>query len=69
LEYIEASFTDGEVRKLLNDAFLFNPWLSKKEDGEGDDEIPAKVRQELIERRKQWMEQHGRGNSSNGTMD
>jgi len=60
LEYIKSSFTLNEISQLLDDAVIFNPWVSKKEPT--SDEIPEDEylarRKEFEEQRKEW-EQSG----------
>jgi len=58
LDYIKSSFNLEEISRLLDDAVLFNPWISKKK--EQAEEIPeadyVKRREEFDKRRKEWLE-------------
>jgi hypothetical protein len=53
LDYILLSFDDEYVKKLLDDAILFNPWASKHKEPE---EVPQDIRQQIMDKRKQWEE-------------
>ena len=53
-EYILTSFDEREIKTLLDDALLFNPWVSKKD--KEPEEIPEDVREELRNKRREWLE-------------
>jgi len=40
------------VRQLIDDALLFNPWISKSKE---PDDVPENIRKEMLEKRKQWL--------------
>ena len=48
---------------LLDDALLFNPWVSNKKDTSED--IPTDVREDLRKRREEWL--NGRASKHNIT--
>jgi len=56
LEYIKSSFDDDYIKKLLEDAVLFNPWVSKQHKPE---EIPQDIRQQIMDNRTQWERDYG----------
>jgi hypothetical protein len=49
---------------LLDDALLFNPWVSKEHPPE---EIPQDIRQQIMEKRKQWEENGANNNPRPGS--
>ena len=52
LEYIYTSFDESKIKDLLDDALLFNPWISKKKEPE---EIPEDTREKLRKEREDWL--------------
>jgi len=48
---------------LLDDALLFNPWISKKKDTSED--IPEDARENMRKRREEWI--NGRASKHNTT--
>lgn len=53
LEYIKTSFDDSYIKKLLDDALIFNPWVSKHK----SEEIPQDIIQQIAESRKKWEQE------------
>ena len=54
LEYIYTSFNERQVKELLDDALLFNPWISTKKEPE---EIPQNVREQMKKEREKWLQE------------
>ena len=53
LEYIYTSFDQLQIKDLLDDALLFNPWVSTKKEPE---DVPEGVREQLRKEREKWLE-------------
>ena len=56
LDYIVTTFNEKDMKELLENAMLFNPWVDSKKDTSED--IPADVRKQLMEQRKKWEQEH-----------
>ena len=56
LEYIKTSFSQSEVKRLLDDALLFNPWVSSKKE-HAPDKVPEEAREQLRQQREEWLQQ------------
>ena len=62
LEHIKTSFSEIDLKDLLDDAILFNPMISKKDTSSASGEIPEDARKSIMEglqKRRELMKDHG----------
>jgi hypothetical protein len=57
LDYIWHSFSDIYINELIEDALACNPWISKREEPPGPEELKS-ARRQMLNNRMKWIEQN-----------